>query len=197
MKNRISAVTTRTGDGGKTRLADGTQVSKTDPRITALGTVDELNSFVGLLVTELNVAPLEDATRGPIPLCVKIQQELFDLGANLATNGATPIPAMDHLENAVAEMNAALEPLREFVLPGGTKTSALAHVCRTVCRRAERLLWELDAQSEESGQQPNDGARYLNRLSDVFFVMARTLNAGSPEPQWRGSQKPTNDDDSS
>ncbi len=184
MKNRISTVTTRTGDSGSTRLADGTQLSKTNPRIVALGTVDELNSFVGLLVTEL-----EDSSSKP--LCVRIQQELFDLGANLATVGLTPLPAMDHLESAVADMNAQLPPLKEFVLPGGSRAASLAHVCRTVCRRAERLLWELDGASRELDQEPdNDGARYLNRLSDVFFVMARTLNAGHHEPQWHGSQKP-------
>ncbi|TDJ39447.1 MAG: cob(I)yrinic acid a,c-diamide adenosyltransferase [Gammaproteobacteria bacterium] len=176
MKHRISTVTTRTGDSGTTRLADGTKVAKTDSRIIALGTVDELNSFVGLLVTEL-----EDAST-PKSLCVCIQQELFDLGANLATAGATPLPALDHLDTAVAEMNAKLPPLKEFVLPGGSRAAALAHVCRTVCRRAERLLWELGACT--------DGARYLNRLSDVFFVMARTLNAGHHEPQWHGSQRP-------
>ena len=177
MTNRISRVTTRTGDSGSTRLADGTQVAKTDSRIVALGTVDELNSFLGLLVTELN-----DAS-GQKPLCVRIQQELFDLGANLATVGATPLPEMDHLDSAVADMNGKLPPLKEFVLPGGTRAAALAHVCRTICRRAERLLWELN-------EQPADGARYLNRLSDVFFVMARTLNAGHHEPQWHGSRNP-------
>ncbi len=177
MKHRISTVTTRTGDSGSTRLADGTQVAKTDSRIVALGTIDELNSFLGLLVTEL-----EDTSAAPKPLCVRIQQDLFDLGANLATVGATPLPAMDHLDSAVADMNAKLPPLKEFVLPGGSRAAALAHVCRTVCRRAERLLWELGASA--------DGARYLNRLSDVFFVMARTLNAGHHEPQWHGSQNP-------
>ncbi|MCZ6852703.1 MAG: cob(I)yrinic acid a,c-diamide adenosyltransferase [Gammaproteobacteria bacterium] len=180
MTNRISRVTTRTGDSGSTRLADGTKVAKTHSRIVALGTVDELNSFLGLLVTEL-----EDASDHK-PLCVRIQQELFDLGANLATVGATPLPDLDHLDNAVADMNEKLPPLKEFVLPGGTRAAALAHVCRTICRRAERLLWELN-------EQPADGARYLNRLSDVFFVMARTMNAGHHEPQWHGSQKPGDD----
>ena len=98
-----------------------------------------------------------------------------------------PLPEVDHLEDAVTTMNSALPPLKEFVLPGGSRAASLAHVCRTVCRRAERSLWELDGASTQ-------GARYLNRLSDVFFVMARTLNAGSPEPEWHGSRKPSDTD---
>ena len=188
MKHRISTVTTRTGDGGKTRLADGTRISKSDIRINALGTVDELNSFLGVLVNEL-----EDTNPGLTPLCERIQQELFDLGANLATIGATPLPTMNHLEEAVADMNSELPPLKEFVLPGGSRAASAAHVCRTVCRRAERLLWELDGadqtRNEDEPGACTEGARYLNRLSDVFFVMARSLNAGRPEPQWHGSRK--------
>lgn len=173
VKRRITRVTTRRGDRGETSLADGTAVSKTDSRIHGIGAVDELNSFVGLLVTELaDGHPLRQVT-------TRLQQELFDLGAHLATVGSTPLPDMTWLDDAITEMNAELPPLTEFVIPGGTRAASLTHVCRTVCRRAERHCWEVaDATAV---------ARYLNRLSDLFFVMARGLNADlGEEPQWRG-----------
>jgi cob(I)alamin adenosyltransferase len=179
MKHRITRVTTRAGDAGETSLADGNRLSKTDARIDAIGTVDELNSFVGVLVAEL---PFE---ADHAALCRQVQQELFDLGAALATQGQTPPPAMDDLERTLAELNAALPPLTEFVLPGGTRAAAAAHVCRTVCRRAERTLWRV----EDDYAAPC--AQYLNRLSDLFFVLARTLNQGTEEAQWRGSRRPT------
>lgn len=175
MKHRITRVTTRSGDTGNTMLADGSRVTKTDPQIEAIGTVDELNSFLGVLITEL---PADAPFVAP---CRQIQQELFDLGAFLATVGKTPPPALDTLERQVAELNDALPPLTEFVLPGGTRAAAAAHVCRTVCRRAERTLWALDDSAVPCAQ-------YLNRLSDFFFVLARSLNAGQTELQWRGSK---------
>jgi len=178
MKHRITRVTTRSGDTGKTMLADGSRVLKTDPQIEAIGTVDELNSFLGVLICEL---PADSAFVEP---CQQIQQDLFDLGAYLATVGKTPPPALDALEHQVAVLNDALPPLTEFVLPGGTRGAAAAHVCRTVCRRAERTLWALDQPAEPCAQ-------YLNRLSDFFFVLARTLNTGQTEAQWRGSRAPT------
>ena len=175
MKHRISRVTTRSGDTGKTMLADGSRVTKTDPQIEAIGAVDELNSFLGVLITEFPA----DAAFGP--LCQQIQQDLFDLGAFLATLGKTPPPAMEMLEQQIGELNATLPPLTEFVLPGGTRAAAAAHVCRTVCRRAERSLWALDETTLPCAQ-------YLNRLSDFFFVLARCCNAGQTEAQWRGSK---------
>jgi cob(I)alamin adenosyltransferase len=176
VKRRITRVTTRAGDRGQTSLADGSRVPKTDPRIEAIGTVDELNSFVGVLVNELE-------RDGPFKsLCEQVQQELFDLGANLATLGQTPAPPVEPLDAKIAELNAALPPLMEFVLPGGTRAAAAAHVCRAVCRRAERTLWALAADDPAC-------ARYLNRLSDLFFVLARSLNAGTVEAQWRGSKR--------
>ena len=179
MKHRITRVTTRSGDTGRTTLADGSRVAKTDPRIDAIGAVDELNSFTGVLIAEL---PADSAFRA---FCHQIQQELFDLGAFLATLGRTAPPAMDDLERQVAELNDVLPPLTEFVLPGGTRAAAAAHICRTVCRRAERALWALDESTLPCAQ-------YLNRLSDFFFVLARCLNTGHAEPQWRGSKgKPT------
>ncbi|MFU8814600.1 MAG: cob(I)yrinic acid a,c-diamide adenosyltransferase [Pseudomonadales bacterium] len=180
MKHRITRVTTRAGDTGKTSLADGSKLSKTEPHIEAIGSVDELNSFLGVLITEL--PPGEEF----FTLCQQVQQELFDLGANLATRGHTPPPAMDLLEREVERLNATLPPLTEFVLPGGTRAAAAAHVCRTVCRRAERDLWALE------DEQSIPCAQYLNRLSDLFFVLARCCNAGQTEAQWRGSKgKPT------
>lgn len=177
MKHRISRVTTRAGDKGQTGLADGTRLAKTDPRIAAIGTVDELNSFVGVLLTHL---PADHPFHA---LCQQVQQELFDLGAHLATAGQTPPPALDGIEQEVETLNASLPPLTEFVLPGGTPAAAAAHVCRTVCRRAERVAWAAGADAEAD-------ARYLNRLSDLFFVLARCCNAGHTEPQWRGSKNP-------
>jgi cob(I)alamin adenosyltransferase len=173
-KKRISRVTTKTGDTGTTGLADGSRVPKTHPRMHAIGSVDELNSFLGLLLTRLDESsPLTQP-------CERIQQELFDIGAYLATLGATPCPDHAWLEDEIARLNAELPPLTEFVIPGGTSAAALAHVCRATCRRAERDLWALE-------QQGADAARYANRLSDLLFVMARTCNAaGGDEPQWRG-----------
>jgi cob(I)alamin adenosyltransferase len=175
MKHRITRVTTRSGDTGKTMLADGTRVTKTDPRIEAIGTVDELNSFTGVLVADLPPDSPHTA------FCRQIQQELFDLGAVLATQGTTPPPGLEALEQQVAALNDTLPPLTEFVLPGGTRAAASAHVCRTVCRRAERAVWALDETTLPCAQ-------YLNRLSDFFFVLARCLNAGQTELQWRGSK---------
>jgi len=176
-KPRINRVTTRGGDKGETSLADGTRLAKSDPQIHAIGAVDELNSFVGLLVIELRE---RDADGELIAQLDRLQQELFDLGAHLATAGATRMPDGNWLDEAVAAINATLPPLTEFVIPNGTRESVLCHVARTVCRRAERHCWEIDSAA--------DTGRYLNRLSDLLFVMARTLNRGGPaeEAQWRG-----------
>jgi cob(I)alamin adenosyltransferase len=171
-RHRITKVTTRQGDGGETRLADGSKVGKHDPLIAAIGDVDELNSQIGVLLTLVDDDALHRHGQ-------RIQQELFDLGAHLATRGAVPVSSLEHLEDATGTMNAALPPLTEFVLPGGIPAAASAHVCRSVCRRAERTLW---------AAAQRDGARYLNRLSDYLFVLARALNAAGqlPEDLWRG-----------
>ncbi|TNF86147.1 MAG: cob(I)yrinic acid a,c-diamide adenosyltransferase [Gammaproteobacteria bacterium] len=177
-KKRITRVTTRRGDAGETSLADGSSVSKSSDRIHTVGAVDELNSFVGWLRAKLDSAESEafDATLG------RLQQELFDLGAYLATVGMVPAPEPDWLEEEVGRLNEALPPLTEFVIPGGSEACALTHVCRTVCRRAERHAW--------ATEDVDDAARYLNRLSDLFFVMARTIGQDQ-ESQWRGIEKPT------
>ena len=182
MTDRLTHIVTRTGDDGSTGLADGRRVPKHDPRIEALGAVDELNSCLGLLCAE------------PLPpdiaaLLGAIQNDLFDLGGELALPDH-PQVTDDHvarLDRAIADLNAQLPPLREFVLPGGTRAAAQAHVCRSVCRRAERRLASL-AQSELLSTRP---LQYLNRLSDLLFVLARALNrhAGAGEVSWRGPAK--------
>ncbi len=177
--DRLDRIVTRTGDDGCTGLADGRRVPKHDPRIEALGAVDELNSFVGLLAAE--ALDSENAK-----LLAAIQNDLFDLGGELALPERPQMTDahLARLEAAVESLNAALPPLAEFILPGGSRPAALAHVCRSVCRRAERCLTAL-AETELLGPKPG---QYLNRLSDLFFVLARTLNrqSGRPEPAWRG-----------
>lgn len=177
-KRRITRVTTRRGDAGETSLADGSSIAKSSERIHAIGAVDELNSFVGWLAAKLD-APATETFAASL---TRLQQELFDLGAHLATAGATPAPDPDWLEAEVAALNEQLPPLTEFVIPGGSEVVSLAHVCRTVCRRAERHAWATDG--------VDAAARYLNRLSDLLFVMARMLNRGGDEAQWRGLEKP-------
>ncbi len=177
-RRRITRVTTRTGDAGETALADGSRIEKSSERIHAIGSVDELNAFLGLLANRLGEGHTLAAIAG------RLQQELFDLGAHLATAGATAAPEPGWLEEQVGALNARLPALTEFVIPGGTESASLAHICRTVCRRAERHAWAV-------GDAP-DAARYLNRLSDLFFVMARTLNAGT-EAQWRGPAREESD----
>ncbi len=181
MKKRITQVTTKGGDAGQSSLADGTRLAKTDSRFEAIGTIDELNSFVGLLLVNLKEQPVQadNAT-----FVQDIQQALFDLGGALAFPGSDKYPTPQLLEETLVALNAALPPLTEFVLPGGTQGSALAHLCRTICRRAERCMWALP-------EDTAPGAAYLNRLSDYFFVLARTLNEGTTEQQWRGPSSPT------
>lgn len=178
MGNRLTKITTRTGDDGSTGLADKTRVQKDHPRIEAMGDVDELNSQIGLLLTE----PLPDDVRA---LLTQIQHHLFDLGGELAMpdfSGITEAKLMI-LDAAIQRYNADLPPLREFVLPGGSRAAALAHVCRTVCRRAERRIVSLVL----NDAAPTLQLQYLNRLSDLLFVLARVLNKGSEPGQWRKS----------
>lgn len=180
MGNRLSRITTHTGDDGSTGLADKTRVRKDHPRVEAMGEVDELNSQLGLLLTEA----LPDDIRA---LLTRIQHHLFDLGGELALPEFSGITEdkLRLLDEAIARYNAALPPLQEFVLPGGSRAAALAHVCRTVCRRAERRVVSLVLSDAVSPRQ----LQYLNRLSDLLFVLARTLNQGSEPEQWnKGSR---------
>ena len=178
MGHRLSRIVTRTGDAGTTGLGDGSRVAKDAPRIDAIGAVDELNSTIGVLRAE---ALPEDLAA----MLTDIQHDLFDLGGELSIPGYTAVgdAHVKRLEGAVERLNADLAPLKEFVLPGGTRSAALAHVARTVCRRAERAVVHLAA--TEPVAEPS--RRYLNRLSDLLFVMARALNrfAGRPDVLWR------------
>lgn len=167
MGHRLSKITTRTGDQGETGLADGSRVAKDSPRIAALGDVDELNSALGVLLAEA----VPEAVRA---LLEGVQHDLFDLGGELAVPGH-PMMSDAHIERieaAVAAFNAELPPLKEFILPGGTRAAALAHLARTICRRAERTLVTVSREKAALGR-----ARvYLNRLSDLLFVLGRVLN---------------------
>lgn len=167
MSNRLTQIATRTGDDGSTGLGDGTRVPKSHLRIDAMGHVDELNSQLGVLLAE----PLPAAVR---ELIVVIQHELFNLGGELSIPGYTLLKdeAVLRLDQALAEHNAALPRLKEFILPAGTRSAALAHVARTVARRAERAVVKL-AEAEAVNAAPR---QYLNRLSDLLFVLARVLN---------------------
>jgi cob(I)alamin adenosyltransferase len=178
---RLTRIYTRAGDAGETSLGDGARVSKADLRLEAYGTVDELNSFLGLALAR----DLPDEFR---PWLERVQNDLFDVGADLS------VPLEDERERLrVAEaqvhrleelcdlVNERLEPLKSFVLPGGSEAASLLHVARSVCRRAERVAVALAAE-----QSVNPVAlAYLNRLSDLLFILARAANAGSAEPLWR------------
>jgi cob(I)alamin adenosyltransferase len=167
MANRLSQIATRTGDDGTTGLGDGTRVPKSHGRIGAMGDVDELNSHLGVLLAE----PLPDDVRD---LLVTIQHELFNLGGELSIPGYTLLKddAVAALDAALAHYNAALPRLAEFILPAGTRSAALAHVARAVARRAERAVVTLAA-AETINAAPR---LFLNRLSDLLFVLARVLN---------------------
>ena len=167
MGQRLTQIATRTGDDGTTGLGDGTRVSKDHLRVQAMGDVDELNSQIGVLLAE----PLPDDVRG---LLVVIQHELFNLGGELSIPGfeLLKLDAVVRLDEALAHHNATLPKLQEFILPAGTRSAAIAHVCRTVARRAERAVVAL-ALADQVRAEPR---QYLNRLSDLLFVLARVLN---------------------
>jgi cob(I)alamin adenosyltransferase len=184
MANRLTQIATRTGDDGTTGLGDGQRVPKDHRRVQAMGDVDELNSTIGLLLCE----PLPEGVRA---LLVVIQHELFNLGGELSIPGYTLLKdeAVAVLDAALAEHNAALPRLQEFILPGGTRSAAIAHVGRTVARRAERAVVALGA--AEPGAVRDAPRQYLNRLSDLLFVLARVLNRanldglGGDDVYWR------------
>lgn len=167
MGKRLTRIYTRTGDDGTTGLADGSRLSKHAPRTEAMGAVDELNSTLGVLLAERLPRAVRAALEG-------VQHDLFDLGGELSVPGHTLMSEahITRLEKLLESFNAGLPPLKDFILPGGTRAAGLAHVARTVCRRAERRVVAL-AESEriEPALQ-----RYLNRLSDLLFVLARHLN---------------------
>jgi cob(I)alamin adenosyltransferase len=178
MSDRLSDIVTRTGDDGSTGLGDGSRVAKDSPRIQALGDVDELNSVIGVLLADQPPQPMAQ-------WLAEIQHDLFDLGSELAVPGYSALTDshVQALEGLVAFMNEELGPLKEFILPGGLRTAALAHQARAICRRAERSIVALAR--EETLSQPL--RRYLNRLSDFLFVLARYLNreGGVPDVLWK------------
>ena len=185
MANRLTQIATRTGDDGTTGLGDGTRVPKTHARVQAMGDVDELNSHLGVLLAE----PLPADVR---ELLVVVQHELFNLGGELSIPGFELLKAAAvlRLDEALAEHNAALPRLKEFILPAGTRSAALAHVARTIARRAERAVVALTA-AEPVRAEPR---HYLNRLSDLLFVLARVLNRanldglGGDDVYWRSEK---------
>ena len=176
---RLTKIYTRTGDDGSTGLGDGTRVAKEHLRIEAIGTVDEANSAIGVV---LSSEKLPDHLR---PLLNEIQHDLFDLGGELATPGMKLIDSARTalIEHAIDNYNAELPPLKEFILPGGGAAAAACHMARTTARRAERRVWAL-ARSEAVSPEVTC---YLNRLSDLLFVLARVLarHEGGSEVLWR------------
>lgn len=165
--NRLSKIVTRTGDAGTTGLGDGSRTSKDSLRIDVIGEVDELNSAIGLLLCEEVPSSVRSAL-------LDIQHDLFDLGGELCLPGMTIMKdtQVGRLEELADEFNAHLPMLKEFILPGGTRPAALAHLCRTICRRAERSMVRLHHVEEI----PEAARRYINRLSDLLFILGRTLN---------------------
>ncbi|HKX32575.1 MAG TPA: cob(I)yrinic acid a,c-diamide adenosyltransferase, partial [Blastocatellia bacterium] len=172
---RISRVYTKSGDAGETSLVDGSRVRKDDPRVTAYGEVDELNSWLGLARTGLTDQQLAEALG-------TIQNELFIVGADLASPLTVQVPRIgeeqiEQMEQLIDLLLEELEPLREFILPGGTQLGATLHLARTVARRAERTVVSLMAREEINEKT----LKYLNRLSDLLFVMARVANKRAGE----------------
>ena len=182
MGNRLSKIATRTGDKGTTGLGDGSRVDKDNVRIQAIGEVDELNSNLGVLLAE----PLPDEMRDEL---VSIQHDLFDLGGELCIPGSQMIKEehVERLDALLAKYNATLPALTEFILPAGSRAASQAHVCRTVCRRAERAIVTL-GKTETINDFPR---QYVNRLSDLMFVLARVLNrfAGGSDVLWHHDRK--------
>ena len=181
MGNRLTQIATRTGDDGTTGLGDNTRVSKNSGRPHAMGDVDELNSHIGLLLCE----PMPEDVRD---LLIDIQHQLFNLGGELSMPGYELLKddALLQLDNALAHYNAQLPRLQEFILPAGTRAAAQAHVCRTVARRAARQVVAL----EQAETMRAAARQYLNRLSDLLFVLARVLNRidGGDDVYWKSER---------
>ena len=181
MGNRLSQIATRTGDNGTTGLGNNERVSKDSSRVRAMGDVDELNSHLGVLLCE----PMPETVKA---LLVEVQHQLFNLGGELSIPGFELLKgeAVVALDEALANFNAELPKLQEFILPAGTRAASLAHVCRTVARRAEREVVALG-----NAEVLNDAPRqYLNRLSDLMFVLARVLNRmdGGDDVYWKSER---------
>ena len=182
MANRLSKIYTRTGDMGTTGLGDGTRVAKDSLRVVAMGDVDELNSVLGLLLTEPVSAKIRDCLTG-------IQHDLFNMGGEICMPGYDLIKPerVTALETILDEWNDTLPALKEFILPGGSRAAAYCHLARTVCRRAERQLHTLNSHERIT----EISLQYINRLSDLLFVLCRILNveAGMPDVLWKNEFK--------
>lgn len=182
MANRLTRIYTRTGDDGKTGLANGKRVAKHDPRVEACGSVDETNCAIGLLLSD---SDLPEELRGTLS---RIQSELFDLGAELALPGHRAIGSghVARLEAELDVMNSTLSPLKDFILPGGGRSAASCHLARAICRRTERVAWAL---ADHASLNP-ELLKYLNRLSDLLFVAARVIaqHNGAPEVLWQSGR---------
>jgi cob(I)alamin adenosyltransferase len=182
--NRLSKIYTRTGDDGSTGLGDGTRVRKDSARVAAYGTTDELNCTIGVLLAQPDLPP------AIVETLTQIQHDLFDLGGELCIPGMAMVDDTDveRLEATLDDFNADLPPLKEFILPGGGVAAAQCHVARTVCRRAERCVVTL---AREETVRPQ-ALHYLNRLSDLLFVLARVLarSSGHGEVLWQHERRP-------
>ena len=178
MGNRLSKIYTRTGDDGTTGLGDGSRINKDSLRVEAMGDVDELNSVIGIMMTE----SMPDTLGATLTL---IQHDLFNVGGEICIPGYVILQQsrIDDLEQVIDSLNESLPPLKEFILPGGTKAAAYCHLARTVCRRAERKLVELHRNEKVT----DISLQYLNRLSDLLFVLCRTINkeAGVSDVLWK------------
>jgi cob(I)alamin adenosyltransferase len=182
MANRLSKIYTRTGDAGTTGLGDGSRVDKDSLRVHAMGEVDELNAVIGLLLTE--------SVSEKVHNCLtQVQHDLFNLGGEVCLPGHALVKpeSVAALEHALDEWNDTLTPLKEFILPGGSKGAAYCHLARTVCRRAERVMHSLSKQEAVT----TVSLQYLNRLSDLLFVLCRILNheAGVADVLWNNQNK--------
>lgn len=180
MGNRLSKIYTRTGDDGTTGLGDGSRIAKNSLRVQAMGDVDELNAVIGMLLTE----PVSEAARNCL---TAVQHDLFDLGAEICIPNHSMIKSerIQALETDLDTFNETLSPLKEFILPGGCRAAAQCHLARTVCRRAERTLHALNEQETIT----TASLQYINRLSDLLFVLCRILNkeANQPDVLWQNT----------
>lgn len=190
MTNRLDQITTRTGDDGSTGLADGSRHLKSSPRFVVMGDVDELNSHIGLLRSYLQ-QEINDNKQLLNEFLIDMQHHLFEIGSELAVPGMSFLSsnAVQQLDDWSNTTNAKLPALKEFILPSGTLAASQAHVCRSVTRRAERSMVQL----RQAEAMSDASLHYLNRCSDVFFVMSRILNqnANQAETLWRGNATKT------
>lgn len=186
MGNRLTKIYTKTGDKGTTGLSNGARVSKDNIRIGAIGTIDELNSCIGLVLT----CALDATTK---ELLTDVQHKLFNVGGELSLPGYALIEEshVTWLENQMDDMNSQLEPLKDFILPGGSKAAAYCHLARSICRRAERDLVLLNNNDNDQEKVPSALMQYINRLSDFLFVLARHINKqeNHPDVLWDAKKK--------